>query len=364
MKAWRIYAFGDMRLDDVPDPAPVSGSVLVKVKVAQPSVTEVVRFHGHGARRIDQFKKLIEEQAPVQLFGHEASGEVVATSEGVRRLEVGDRIAIYASSVTCGQCRFCRASLPRGCVGRRNIGQHIPGCFAEYAVLPEECLAKLPPEVSYNEGAVIQSLTSALAAVHVANIRMGDVVAVLGQGAIGLCITQLARVSGARMVIVTARRQRSVETAKLLGADVVINARETDAVDAVLGLTGGVGVDIVFDAAGGSSAEGLSGYETFFQALKIARPGGKVVEASSLVDPVTIPTFQLFQHPGISLLFPSEFARDMREYLVDLIATRRLRLGPTLTHIFNGIESVPQAFEVTGNKGKYDAINPAQVVIA
>lgn len=362
MKAWRVHAIGDMRLDEVPDPPLRPGFVRIQVAVVQPSVTEVLRFTGQAARRAEEFAKLID-QGPVQLFGHEASGLVVEAAPDVTSLAPGDRVAIFSSKLRCGQCRHCRAGLPEGCTDQSHIGQDIPGCFAEYAVLPADCLVKLKPGVSYSDGAVIQSMTSALKAVVAAELQPGDVVAVLGQGAMGLGVTQLAKALGARQVIATARRPRSLEIAARLGADVTVSAREVDPADTVRDLTGGVGVDVAFETAGGATAAGLSGYETFFQAARMVKPGGKVVVASSLVEPVTLPGLQLFQAVGMSIIFDSGFRRDMREFMVDLIAGRRLRFDDMITHRFEGIDRVPDAFTVTGNKREHDAINPAQVAI-
>lgn len=363
MRAWQIHAFGDMRLEEVPDPVPDAGDVLVQIRVAQPSVTEVIRFNGNAARRSGEFRKLIE-QGPTQLFGHEAAGEVVEVGANVQTLRPGDRVAVFSSRTSCGTCRFCKESLPEGCLAPRRIGQEIAGCFAEYAALPETCLVKLTDDVTFSDGAVVQSATSAFKSTLAAGIQPGDIVVVLGQGAMGLATTQLAKAFGARTVIATARRPSSIATARELGADVVINPQEVDAVEAVRELTGGVGAHVAFETAGGSPAEGLAGYTTFLQAAEMLRPGGKLVVASSLVEPVTLPGLQFLQGPGISVVFDAGFQRDMRGTLVDLIASRRLRFGPMVTHSLEGIEAVPEAFEITGNKRAHDAINPAQVVIS
>jgi threonine dehydrogenase-like Zn-dependent dehydrogenase len=354
-----------MRLDEVPDPELRPGFVKVQIAVVQPSVTEVLRFHGHAAPRSEEFRKLIEQGPPRQLFGHEASGLVVEVAPDVTSLKPGDPVAIFGTKFLCGQCPYCKAGLPGACVKPEHIGQEIPGCFAEYAALPAGCLVKLTPAVSYSEGAVIQSMTSCLRSVVAAEIQPGDTVAVLGQGAMGLGITQLAKAMGARQVIATARRASSLAMAESLGADATVNAVESDPVAAVRDLTGGIGVDIAFDAAGGSTSAGLSGYDTFFQATRMTRPGGKVVVSAGLVEPVTLPEgLRMLQATGIRLIFDAGVRRDMRAFMVDLVASERLRLKSMVTHRFEGIDSVPEAFAVTLDKRKHDAINPAQAVIS
>jgi len=363
MRAWRIHGFGDMRLDEVPDPILDPGRVIVQVRVVQPSVTEVIRFNGNAARRSKEFEALIAA-GPVQVFGHEASGTVVEVADDVTSLKVGDRVAIFSGKQYCKSCRFCAAGFSKACLDPLRIGQEIKGCFAEYASLPAECLVRLPDGVTFSDGAVIQSLTSAFRSVLDADIQPGDVVAVFGQGAMGLAATQLAKVLGARAVFTTARRPLSREVSAQLGADVVIDATQEDPVEALLRLTGGIGVDVAVEAAGGSTAEGLAGYDTFFQAVDAVRPGGTVVVASSLVEPVTIPTFQRFQGKGMRVVFSTGFRRDMRAFVVEMIASGRLRIAPMVTHSLDGLESVPRAFEITGNKRAFDAINPCQVVVS
>ncbi|MFH1486675.1 MAG: zinc-binding dehydrogenase [Chloroflexota bacterium] len=367
MKAWRVYAVGDMRLDEVAEPRAEPGWVVVKVKVVQPSVTEVVRFHGHAARRVEKFKKLIEEKAPVQLFGHEYSGEVVEVGAGVTSLKKGDRVAAEKSAVPCGKCSFCLSGLRSECRNVLNVGQQIPGCFAEYAALPAEVLVKMPDTMSYHEGACFQSLVACVGATEVAQIQMGDTVVFLGQGAVGMGTMQIARVAGAGVIITTARRKRSLMLSKRLGADFTINAAETDPVEAIMELTGGLGADIVFETAGGSPSEGLSGFDTLRQAIKVVRRGGKIVQVANITEPLEFRPSDITDKKVRYLppfMFFDDIAPKPRDYLVHLMATKRIQVEPTITHKLHGLDKTLEAFEITGNKAHYDAVNPAQVVVS
>ena len=95
MKAWRVYDFNDMRLDEVPIPEVKPGWVLVKTKVVQCSITEVLLFRGAPSRGKAAFKRQLEEKGPLVRFGHEFTAEVVEVGEGATRAKVGDRV-IYA----------------------------------------------------------------------------------------------------------------------------------------------------------------------------------------------------------------------------------------------------------------------------
>lgn len=362
MKAWRVYDLGNMILDDVPEPEAKPGWVVVQIKVVQPSVTETIQFKGGATRSVENMRRLLKERGPLGLFGHEYSGVVTQVGDGVNKFKVGDRVASLQAWVPCGECRFCISGKEEACEHRLQIGQHISGAFAEYAAIPVQALIKIPEAVSFHEGAAIQPLTVAVCAVAVAGIQLGDTVVVLGQGAIGLGVMQVARVAGAGRLVTTARRQKTIELSRRLGADNVVNAGERDPVEEVIALTDGQGADVVFDAASGSPSEGLSGLTTFFQSLKIARRGGKVVECSTLVQPVDL-NFELFQTRRICLFFRNDITEKLGNYLVQLMASRRVVIEPSISHIVHGLEHVPQAFEITSNKQLYEATNPAQVVI-
>src|SRR5437016_6170378 len=100
MKAWRFHAFGDMRLDDVPEPTPAPGQVLVEPLYVQPSVTEAQLAQGIPTLAFDRIKRRIETEAPVQLFGHEFCARVIHANES-SRFHVGDRVAARAK-LPCG----------------------------------------------------------------------------------------------------------------------------------------------------------------------------------------------------------------------------------------------------------------------
>src|SRR2546421_604685 len=280
MKAWRFHAFGDLRLDDVPEPHVGPGQVLVEPLCVQPSVTE--------AR---------------------------------------------------------------------------PGFFAERAVLPAIALVKVDDRISDSEAACLQSLSDSVAAVETAGLQMADTVAVFGQGSMGLECLQVARLSGAGLVVTVDVRDEACRVSRELGADHALDGRAVDVVPATRDLTGGVGADVVFECAGGSPKQGLAGHQTLLQALEAVRSGGKIVGVSWFGGALHL-NVDLFRERSLRYLFPDISTQAHLEHTVRLVASGRVRLKPTITHVLSGIESVPEAFAITANKGKYKAINPAQVMMA
>ena len=361
MKAWRFYGFGDMRLDDVPEPACPPGHVLVRPLCVQPSVTEAQLAFGIPTLAFDRVKRRLETEAPVQLFGHEFCARIIEVGDGVEGFHVGDRVAARAK-LPCGACSLCDSERSDLCRKGPVIGFDLPGCFSEVAVLPGTALVKVDDRISDGEAACLQSLSDSVAAVETARLGMGDAVVILGQGSMGLECLQIARISGAGVIITVDVRDEACAVSRSLGADHALNANACEIVPAVRDLTGGVGADVVFECAGGSPKQGLAGSRTLTQALDMVRSGGKIIGVSWFGGPLQL-DIDLFRERSLRYLFPDISRQAHLQHTVRLVATGRVRLGETITHILRGIESVPKAFEITANKGAYKAINPAQVMM-
>lgn len=361
MKAWRFHGFNDMRLDEIAAPTCRPGHVLAEPLCVQPSVTEAQLAFGIPTLAYQQIKRRLETEAPVQLFGHEFCARIVETGEGVSGFHPGDRVAARAK-LPCGDCPLCRSELSHLCRKGPIIGFQLPGCFAELALLPEIALVKVDDRISDNEAACLQSLSDSLAAVETAEMRMGDTVAIFGQGSMGLECMQVARATGAGQVITVDVRDESCEISKQLGADVCINASNCDPVSAIRDLTGGEGADVVFECAGGSAKQGLAGHQTLSQALEAVRSGGKVIGVAFYGHSLELDVDRLRER-SLRYLFPDISTLAHLKHTVRLMASGRVRMKSTITHVLHGLESVPQAFEITANKGKHKAINPAQVMM-
>ncbi len=362
MKAWRFHAFNDLRLDDVPVPELRPGHVLVRPICVQPSVTEAQLACGIPTLAYDRIKRRLETEAPVQLFGHEFCARITAVAPGITKFKVGDRVAARAK-LPCGDCPMCHSERSTQCRKGPVIGFDLPGCFAEIATLPEIALVKVDDRISDSEAACLQSLSDSVAAVETAELRLADTVAIFGQGSMGLECLQVARLTGAGKVIAIDVRDEALAVSKELGADHTINARSCDAVATIRELTGGIGADVVFECAGGSPKQGLAGHQTLDQAIDAVRSGGKVVGVSWFGAPINL-NVDLLRERSLRYVFPDISTQGHLEHTVRLVASGRVRLGPTITHVLHGIDQVPRAFEITANKGKFGALNPAQVMMS
>ena len=174
---------------------------------------------------------------------------------------------------------------------------------------------------------------------------------------------QVARASGAGLIVTVDVRDEACAVSRELGADEALNASACDVLAAIRELTGGVGADVVFECAGGSPQQGLAGHATLTQAIDAARSGGTVVGVAFYGGPITLDIDRMRER-SLRYVFPDISTQAHLAHTVRLVAGGRVRLKPTITHVLEGLESVPQAFEITAHKGKYRAINPAQVVIS
>jgi 2-desacetyl-2-hydroxyethyl bacteriochlorophyllide A dehydrogenase len=181
-------------------------------------------------------------------FGHEFSGEVVEVGEGVENFVKGDRVACMPK-MSCGKCYYCRSGRPFLC----EVEPLLTGAMAEYIAAPEYTLFKLPKEITYEEGALIEPFAVSFAAVHrTSHIRPGQTALIIGPGAIGLLTLICAKLASPKLTVITGTREDKfrLQLAKKLGANITIDVTEEDPVKKVKELTDGLGVDVIYECAG------------------------------------------------------------------------------------------------------------------
>lgn len=362
MKAWRLFSPGDMKLVDIPIPKVRPGWVLIKVKMVQPSITEVQWAQGNFLEIAPRMEKVLEVKKTFPVFGHEFCGTVVDIGEGVTGLKEGDRV-FYWRRASCHKCRLCLTGYEKLCRKGPILGIDIDGCFAEYVLLPAESLINIPDSITDSEVTAMQPLTGVIADINASGIDMGDTVVVFGQGVMGLNIMQVCRICGAGKIITSDIRDSVLDLSLKLGADVVINANKTDPVTSILDATDGKGADIVFECAGGNKQQGLSGTETLSQSIKVVRDGGKIVQVANLESGSAMEIMPISMR-GIQYQGHGSCTPKLLEYTINLVASKRIKIAASVTHLLDGIDKLGEAFEITGNKSKYSAINPAQVKIS
>ena len=217
MKAARWHRRGDVRVEDVPCPSPGPGELLLRVSWCGICGTDVEEFlAGPTIIPVEVPNGLTGRVAPITL-GHEFVGSVAAFGEGVTGFELGERVAPEVV-LFCGRCFFCRRHEYALCLNWAALGLMADGGLAEYAVVPAFSCARLPASLPDEEGALIEPTEVAVRAVRKSDLRLGESVAVVGGGTIGLLVLQVARAAGAGAAYLIEPRPSRRELGLSLGA--------------------------------------------------------------------------------------------------------------------------------------------------
>jgi L-iditol 2-dehydrogenase len=257
MLAALLYGQEDLRLEQVADPTPAAGEVVIQVTAATTCGTDlkVWRRGGHA--------KMLR---PPTLFGHEAAGRIVALGEGITDWKVGDRV-VANNSAPCMTCFFCQRREYSLCANLTFNN----GTFAEYLKIPaaivQHNLLPIPEGMSDSLAAMTEPLACVLHGVARSNVRSGDRVVVLGDGAIGLMFVAALVQQSAKVFLFGGNDQRLKVGAKF-GADQTFKYRQIDVPTVVRDLTDGWGADVVIEATGVPSV--------WEMAIACARPGATV----------------------------------------------------------------------------------------
>ena len=304
-------------LQMVPVPEPGPGEVLVKVMATAICGTDMHVYDwnkwAQGAVR----------ELP-RIMGHEFSGEVLQLGEGVRDLAIGDRVA-GETHIPCGKCYQCKNGLQHICANMVLFSIDSDGCFAEYTVIPEICARKIPGDIPWEYGAMMEPLgTSIRAAQEV--VPAGANVAVIGAGPIGLGSVTALKALGAARIIVSDISDDRLSIASQAGATHLLNPAKEDVTATILEMTSGVGVDSFIDASG--SVKAIS------EGFRYLRKGGRVAL-------VGLPSETISLDLGPQVIFKEAkiigiHGRKMFEtwtVMENLMANGLLALKPIVSHI-------------------------------
>jgi L-iditol 2-dehydrogenase len=274
MKALLLSAYKKLEVTEMPRPLPGPEEVVVQVAACGICGSDVHGYDGTSGRRI-----------PPIVMGHEAAGTIAEVGAGVTSFKPGDRVT-FDSTVYCGECDYCRSGQVNLCDFRQVVGVSCgdyrrAGAFAEYVVVPQRILYKLPDALSFPEAAMLEAVSVALHAVRLSEFKGGETALVIGAGMIGLLTLQAARAGGASRVIVADVDATRLKMAKEMGADEILELSGADIVTEVMRLTAGKGVDVALEAVGRS--------ETVSGAIDSVRKGGTVTLIGNISPEVTLP---------------------------------------------------------------------------
>ena len=271
MKAVVFHEHGSLEnlrfVTDFPVPEPGPGEVRIRVRAA--ALNRLDLFVREGWRGLNL-------EMP-HIGGADAAGEVDALGPGVSEWAVGERVAVDPS-LSCGQCAFCVAGQQQLCDQFSILGEHSRGTFAEYVVVPARNLVRLPEGVSFDAAAAagLVFLTAWHSLITRGGLRAGETVLIVGaSGGVNTASIQIARLAGARVLVVGSSAEKLAQ-AQALGADVLINRSEEDWSKAVFKRTDRRGVDVVVDNVGS---------DTLFGSIRALRKGGRILIVGATSGP-------------------------------------------------------------------------------
>ncbi len=249
MRAIVIRAHGGpevLKQEEVPDPIPAAGEVLVRVRTCALNHLDLWTRRGLPGRTIPF----------PHILGNDVAGEIAGFGSPLEGLAAGQRVML-SPGTSCGRCHACLSGEDSSCRQYRILGAMRPGGYAELVACPAANVIPLPEAIGFEEAAAfpLVFLTAWRMLVTRARVRLGDDVLVWAAGSgVGMAAIQVAKVFGAR-VIATAGSDAKLELARGLGADDVINHRTGDVVAEVKRLTGKKGVDVVIEHVGEATWE-------------------------------------------------------------------------------------------------------------
>ncbi|MGH7660716.1 MAG: zinc-dependent alcohol dehydrogenase [Vulcanimicrobiaceae bacterium] len=334
MKAAVLFGPRDIRVVDKPVPKPGPGEVLVQVAMCGMCGTDLKIFEGS-----------FPLTPPYGQFtpGHEWTGRIVALGDAVDEFTVGEDVAIEAHH-GCGRCDNCVIGKYTACLnygnrakGQRATGMTADGGFAQYAVHHVSALHDLPQPLGYKDAVLIMTAGTGLYGLDVAGAYvLGADVAIWGPGPVGLMTLQAVRELGANSVILVGTRASRLQMGRKLGADEIVNARETDPVARIMEITGGKGVDLAIEASGAVDAPQ--------QCASVTKRGGKMLILAFYPGPVTLDLSAIVRG-DISIFTSRGEGGNNVKRAVSLARRGRLQCASLVTHEFP-LEEIGEALRV------------------
>jgi alcohol dehydrogenase len=342
MRATVFHGVNDIRVEEVERPRAGVGEAVIRITLTTICGTDLHILRG---------------EYPVKsglVIGHEPVGVIDELGPGVTGYAVGDRVLVGAIT-PCGQCSACLSGQRSQCghggsyeaIGGWRFGNTINGAQAEYLLVPhaQANLARIPDELTDEQVVLLSDIASTgFGGAESAEIKIGDAVVIFAQGPIGLCATAGAKLMGASLIIAVDGDENRLQMARMMGADVTLDFRESDPVAEVKKLTGR-GAD--------SAIEALGMQQTFESALRSLRPGGILsslgVYSGKLQIPYEAFSAGLADNRIVTTLCPGGKERMRR--LMEVVKHGRVDLTPLLTHTFS-LDQIKDAYDLFGSRAE------------
>lgn len=272
--------------------------------------------------------------------GHEFSGVVADMGQQVKGLKINDRVTVRPQLV-CGRCYLCKQGDYNICENLKVIGCQAEGAAQEFLKVDSSLVVKLPPKMSFEEGAMVEPVAVAVHAVGRASRIKGQKVLVLGAGTIGNLTAQVAGAMGAAAVMITDLSNFRLRIARECRVEYTVNVARTDLLSQVIKHFGPGKADVIFECVGEEA--------TINQAINVARKGSEIIVVGVFDDkPVT--DVGLIQDRELRLIGSLMYKQEDYETAIKLISQKKINLRPLMSRTFS-FEDYPKAYRFLEKSG-------------
>jgi L-iditol 2-dehydrogenase len=329
MRAAELIAPLTFRLVDMPIDDPGPGEVQVRIEAVGVCGSDM---HAYAEGAIGGMLNVYP-----MLLGHEPAGVIVKTGAGVTGFAVGDRGALEPA-LYCYHCEFCLSGHHNVCANIRFLSNpNHPGFFRELVNLPVSNFLPIPATLSFAEAALSEPLAIAVHSLRLTSIRLGETVAVIGAGPIGLLTIAALRAAGAGRVWAVEPLPHRRALARAIGADVVLEPAE--AYEEILRGTGQRGVDCAIDCAAGE--------HTTSQAIQLTRSAGRVALTGIHSTPMVSLDGSSMRRKELTI-FNVRRSNHATHEALDLLQAHADWFAPLLTHT-RELDRIDEAFAIASH---------------
>jgi L-iditol 2-dehydrogenase len=298
---------------DVPAPVPEAGQAVLQIKRSGICGSDIHAYYG----------KHPFMSTPVVL-GHEFSAVVIALGAGVTGFAVGDRVTAMPQ-LFCGECRTCKIGRYNICAHLKVIGCQAPGAMQEQLAVDAKLLLKLPDDMTFEQGALLEPIAVGVHACKRGGGVAGRRVVVQGAGTIGNLAAQAAKALGAEAVMITDVSTPRLELAKRCGIDYTVNITQSDPAAEIKRLWGSDGADTFIECVGSAAA--------VEQAIQVSGKGNDIIIAGVFGDPATV-TMGLVQDKELNLIGTLMYTKEDWLDAIRFVTSRAVTVEPLISKHF------------------------------
>ena len=323
---------GNVEIREVPEPVPDPGEVKVEVHASGVCGSDLHIYEGY-------FQDILN---PPVIMGHEFAGVISELGEGVTNFSVGQRVTSETSSITCGDCLFCRTGNYNLCPTRKGLGYYVNGSFAKYVVVPTRLVHTLPSQTDFQEGALLEPLSCCVKGVmERISVHARDLVVITGPGLIGLLCLQVALAEGGRVLMVgAAGDEKRLQLAEKLGSETTLIVGRDNILATVQKYSDQGGADIMIECSGAPAAAKMG--------IELLRRLGQYLQMGIFGRSLELSLDQVLMK---ELTVTGSFGQHWTSWrkALQLVEQGRVHLKPLISHVLP-LNKWEEAFNMHGSR--------------